>query len=140
MLQWIVIIIQKSSLLKSIIIMCEDTTGRAKKQRRFLQKLDNENMQIDPCEFVTAIRTLRKRSRLDVHGICFAALEMMCEFSYEACAMLSHFIIPSECTSALFVEGLVFGKKPGIVSRFQIRSILPLPCIVQLADCIIANV
>ena len=104
----------------------------------FLAKSEGMSINITIDHVAASFRRLRRKSSLDLHGVCVRALELLfvaqpLQFSL----WLSHFAGNSSHLKELEIRAQATGKTCGDTAVDDVRVILPLPSILALLDALL---
>jgi hypothetical protein len=98
------------------------------------------HLNITACELSSACAVVKHQGRLDHYGLSVALLKLFINAApVAAVAFFQALLANTTAMSAIELHGRCYGKESSLVDASQIRAIIPLPCVLQVADVLLAN-
>ena len=99
---------------------------------------DGAGIEVDSAVLLDAFERVKRKSKVDHYGVSVAAVQIIATALPLATAQFFATTIAStEAMSAIVFKGRVFGKESSITPATSLRSILPLPAVMQVLDVLL---
>ena len=97
----------------------------------------SEQVTVDHIHVLSAANGIKRPWRLDIHGVCAAALLLASEIAAPLSVLLSNLLSSDEGWTAVTLEGFIKAKEQGPIRMTKTRGLLPQSVIMQLLHRIV---
>ena len=101
---------------------------------------DGSGIEVTPDSLMIALDRIKGKAKLDHYGISVGAVKIAAIAQPSIVASFLSLVVASTAImSSIVVKGRVFGKESSTTPATSLRSILPLPAVMQILDVLIPS-